>query len=80
VIKLYHAPEPPVARALAHPALDAATKQRLRALPAEVRFGLAASATWKVVGPSARTSAVFASPKDAKISPNTAPASVTSQS
>lgn len=32
VIKLYHAPEPPVARALAHPALDAATKQRLRAL------------------------------------------------
>jgi hypothetical protein len=32
VIKLYHAPEPPVARALAHPALDATTKQRLRAL------------------------------------------------
>ena len=32
VIKRYHAPEPPVARALAHPALDAATKQRLRAL------------------------------------------------
>ena len=26
MIKLYHAPEPPVARALAHPALDAATK------------------------------------------------------
>jgi hypothetical protein len=32
VIKRYHAPEPPVARALAHPALDEATKMRLRAL------------------------------------------------
>ena len=32
VIKLYHAPEPPVARALAHPALDAATRQRLQEL------------------------------------------------
>jgi hypothetical protein len=32
VIKRYHAPEPPLARALAHPALDAATKDRLRAL------------------------------------------------
>jgi hypothetical protein len=32
VIKRYHAPEPPVARALAHPALDDATKDRLRAL------------------------------------------------
>ena len=33
VIKRYHAPEPPVARALAHPALDEATKARLRVLP-----------------------------------------------
>ena len=32
VIKLYHAPEPPVARALAHPALDEATRQRLQDL------------------------------------------------
>jgi hypothetical protein len=32
VIKRYHAPEPPVVRALAHPALDAVTKDRLRAL------------------------------------------------
>jgi hypothetical protein len=32
VIKRYHAPEPPVARALAHRALDEATKMRLRAL------------------------------------------------
>jgi hypothetical protein len=30
VIKLYNAPEPPVARAIAHPALDPATKQRLQ--------------------------------------------------
>jgi len=33
VIKRYHAPEPPIARALAHPALDEATKARLRVLP-----------------------------------------------
>ena len=32
VIKRYHAPEPPVARALAHPALDAMTRERLRTL------------------------------------------------
>jgi hypothetical protein len=32
VIKRYHAPEPPVARALAHPALDAMAKDRLRTL------------------------------------------------
>ena len=32
VIKRYYAPEPPVARVLAHPAVEAATKERLRAL------------------------------------------------
>lgn len=32
MIKRYHAPEPPVARALAHPALDETTKDRLRDL------------------------------------------------